>query len=441
MTRIFGDYIYSDAPRQGCFWDTTCDVPNVPALDDSRVVDVAIIGAGFTGLNAALTLAEGGAQVVVLDAHAPGWGASGRNGGFCCLGGGMAEDAALDTKFGRDERLNWRATEKAAVEQVARFLDEVGVGADRHSNGETVLAHHARAMRHFEDHARAVEDNYGVTPVIHTPAELDRLGLSAGFHGGMTLPIGFALNPRKYIGALLQKCLDAGVDVFQGAQISTLSRTGGQWRLVAGDHTILAEQVIVATNGYSSEHIPRWLSARYMPTQSNVIVTRPLTDAELAEQGWTSHQMCFDSRSLLHYFHLLPDKRMLFGMRGGLGGTAGSNDRAIVRLMRDFRKMFPAWQAVEATHSWSGLVCIARNRMPFVGPVPNRPGLWCAMAFHGNGIAMGGLAGQLVGHAVLKNDSRDIPKPMAEPLARFPYGRFRRILMPLVYGTLTLADL
>lgn len=441
MNRIFGDFIYGEGPRANCYWDTTCDIPTVPSLDRSLRVDVAIIGAGFTGLNAAKVLAEKGAAVAILDTHAPGWGASGRNGGFCCLGGGKAGDAFLDAKFGKDERLRWRSTEKAAVGYVADFLKEHKVDAGVHSNGETVLAHRARDARAFDDEMSSVKENYGVEPTAHSSKELRDQGLSAGFHGGMTIPIGFALNPRVYIGALVAHVLHVGASVFQDAQVQRLAREGSQWRLEAGNHHVLADDVIVATNGYSSEDIPDWLAGRYMPTQSSVGVTRPMTRSELEAQGWMSHQMCFDSRNLLHYFHLLPDNRMLFGMRGGLGGTPASDTRAQVRLIRDFKQMFPAWGAVELTNLWSGMVCIARGQMPFVGQVPKAPGLWAALGYHGNGVAMGSYAGHLIGHAVLIRKVDNIPLAMSSPLTKFPLGRWRRGLMPPVYGALAVGDL
>ena len=101
MTRIFSDYAYGSGPRDGCWWDTTCDLPETSQLDTDIACNVAIIGAKFTKLNAALRLAEQGVDVVVLDARHIGWGASGRNGGFCCLGGGSASDAQLDRRFGQ----------------------------------------------------------------------------------------------------------------------------------------------------------------------------------------------------------------------------------------------------------------------------------------------------------------------------------------------------
>ena len=101
MTRIFSDYAYGPGPRAGCWWDSTVEISDNPVLQGNVACDVVIVGAGFTGLSAAYHLARAGASVVVVDANAIGWGASGRNAGFCCLGGGKASDAGQARRSGR----------------------------------------------------------------------------------------------------------------------------------------------------------------------------------------------------------------------------------------------------------------------------------------------------------------------------------------------------
>lgn len=440
MTRIFPDYVYGDGPRRNCWWDTTCDLPEHPTLQSDASCDVAIIGAGFTGLNAALALARAGKSVIVLESNYPGWGASGRNGGFCCLGGSKLEDVDLDQRFGKPVRLEWRQTEKAAVEHVARFLEETNTDADVHSEGETWVAHTRRRLSELDGAIEAVEENYGVTPILHSGDDLVQRGLSAGFHGGMTIPIGFALNPRKLVRALVDSCFNAGVRICAHTPVRDLTRHSGVWSIRCPVHSVKAEQVLIATNGYSSEHVPDWLRARYLPVQSSIVVSRPLTQNELQDQGWTSHQMCYDSRKLLHYFHLLPNNRMLFGMRGGLGGSLQSETRAKARVAKDFVKMFPRWAGVPLTHYWSGMVCLARNFIPFVGEVPDRKGLWVAMCYHGNGVAMGSYSGKLAGLAMM-GGADERPTLLRQPLSTFPLGRARRALLAPAYLAFKMFDL
>ena len=441
MKRIYADFAYSEAPRAGCWWDKTHGAPERPALQGAAQADVVIIGGGFTGLNAALHLAQAGVGATVLEAERVGFGASGRNGGFCCLGGGMLDDAALDRKFGRAERLGWRQAEVAAIRQVEDFIADRGINVDRHSQGETQLAHRPRDFEEMRGRLAYYAENYGVTARLTEKADLAAEGLNAGFEGAITVPIGFGLNPRKYVTALAQAAEEAGAAIYHNSPATGVTGHEGAFEVTTPQGRIRAERVIIATNGYSSEDLPTWLAARYMPTQSSVIVTRPMTEAELAAQGWTSQQACYDSRHLLHYFRLMPDNRMLFGVRGGLMSNPNSERRALARARADFEAMFPAWRHVETPHGWSGMVCIARNRMPFVGQVPDQPGIFAGLCYHGNGVAMGSYSGALLADLVRGiTPERPYPAPMRAPLARFELGRFRRAVMPFAYAGFALSD-
>ena len=437
MKRIFSDYAYGTGPRQGCWWDDTVEIDSNPVLQGETSCDVVVVGGGFTGLSAAYHLARAGASVAVVDANAIGWGASGRNGGFCCLGGGMASDAALDRRFGQAGRLEWRQAEKAAVELVDTLLADLRLDVDRHSVGETYLAHRPRDAIGLVNEAAAVERNYGVAPDVLTRAQLAEAGLAGPFHGAMTIPIGFALNPRKYVAGLYDAARAAGVAFFDNSAVVDIDRAG----VTTKQGRVLADRVILATNGYSSEDVPAWMAARYIPAQSTVIVTRPLSQDELQAQGWTSAQMAYDSRRLLHYFRLMPDGRFLFGMRGGVFSSPQAEASARAKVERDFRQMFPAWANVEVTHAWSGLVCLARDMVPFVGQVPGAPNVLTGFAYHGNGIAMGSYVGKLLANLAQGETPELYPRVVQEPPRTFPFGRMRRAVMPPLYAAFQLRDL
>lgn len=181
-----------------------------PCLEDYVTCDVAIVGAGFAGLSGAYHLARSGVSVVVVEANAAEWGASGRNGGFCCLGGGKLSDAAPDRLFGRSGRREWWQTEKAAVALVDRLLSELDLDVDRHSTGETYLAHRRGEARVFDKQASAIFENYGVTPDVLTGAQLPSAGMEGPFRGAMTTPVGFALNSRKFIAGLVAAARASG---------------------------------------------------------------------------------------------------------------------------------------------------------------------------------------------------------------------------------------
>lgn len=439
MKRIFSNYAYGPGPRTNCWWDETIAAPDWPAFAGDARADVVIVGGGFTGLSAALHLASAGTDVVVLEGETPGWGASGRNGGFCCLGGAKLPSGLMRRFFGEAGTREYEAMEAAAVATVATLIADLGIDADVHSRGETLLAHSPRAMRRLRRMAEELAAS-GTDPQLVERSGLRDHGLNGTFYGAMTSPEGFALNPRKYLFGLAAAAQQAGARLFQKSPVTRVDPEGSGYLVTTATGQIHCTNVVIATNGYSSEDLPDWLSGRYMPTQSTALVTRPLTDAELEAQGWTSAQMAYDSRNMLHYFRLMPDRRFLFGMRGGLQSSPRSEVAIRKSLHRDFHALFPAWSEVETTHCWSGMVCLSRNLVPFIGAVPGSPGLFAGMCYHGNGVAMGSYSGHLLAAQILGTDA-DLPcSQVVRQMPRFPLGRWRRVVMPPAYAVLSLLD-
>lgn len=434
MKRPFGDYAYSQGPIKGCFWADA--VPRATlhrsAAQGEIDTDYAVIGGGFTGLNAALALAEAGEQVAVFDAEFPGFGASGRNGGFCCLGGTRATDETLERRFGAGAAAEVRKAELASVDHVAGLIDRLSLDVDRHSEGETILAHSEAKMTALRREKPEYDAAYGVTTTLVEKADLRAHGLNGNFHGALTVPVGFALHPRKYLAGLAAAAQAAGARIHGGSPVTGIERKSYGYRLATPAARIRAKRVIVATNGYGSEEVPGWMRSRFLPAQSSVIATRPMTDAELEAQGWTALQMAYEDRRLLHYFHLTPDKRMVFGQRGGLICTPANEKRIRARVRRDFDHLFPEWRHVETPHYWSGMVCLTASLTPFCGEVPELPGVFAAFGYHGNGVAMGSYCGRMVGD-LARGAEAPVPRAFAKPPMRFPLGPARRFWLGAEY--------
>ncbi|WP_371060945.1 NAD(P)/FAD-dependent oxidoreductase [Rhodosalinus sp. 5P4] len=436
MRRIVEPAAYGAAPVAECWWAATVETPHWPAPQGEIAADVAVIGGGFTGLSAALHLAEAGVDVALCEAEAPFWGASGRNGGFCCLGGSKLSDAALTRRFGAPGAQGWRDAQRASVDFTSGLIDRLDLDVDRHSEGETLLAHRPQDWERLQREAEEVEAGYGVTPRLVPAADLADAGMAGPFHGALTVPLGFALNPRKYAAGLARAAQAAGARLFAPAPVTSLRADGSGYVLGLPGARLRARRVILATNGYSSEDVPAWMRARYMPVASNVIVTRPLEGDELQAAGWTTAQMAYDTRHLLHYFRLMPDNRFLFGMRGGIYATPRETARLARTIRADFEAMFPAWRDVETPHLWSGLVCLTPTLLPYVGPVPEMPGVFAGFGYHGNGVAMGGYAGRILADLVQDRlPGAPYPEAMRRVPGRFPLGRFRRAALVPAYAS------
>lgn len=441
MKRIYETPAYDTAVNS--WWERTQTAPVWPALSKDINTEVLIIGAGYSGLNCALELAETSAlsDIVVLDAQQPGWGASGRNGGFCCMGGSKLPFMAHLRRFGEAETLRYFNEQIASVESVRETLQRYAIDAGVHSEGETCLAHSIPEAESLLQEKTDLKARLGTKASFLHKADLAANGLaSPEFHGALTNPVGFALNPMQYVSGLADQIERAGVSVFGNSPVTTLTAHQGGWQAATPSGTVTSKHVVIATNGYSSEDIPPWLAGRLLPTLTNIIVSRPLTKSELEAQGWTSHQMCYDTRNSLHYFRLMPavkgeeGPRMLFGMRSGTSAATSAMQTMRRRIRADFDRMFPAWRDVETPYFWSGLVCLTRDLTSFTGPIPGMKNAWTTLAYHGNGVAMGSHCGRLLARMITgRIEPESIPAAMRQPPRKFPLPALRRTYLAAAY--------
>ncbi|MGE0213795.1 MAG: NAD(P)/FAD-dependent oxidoreductase [Parvibaculaceae bacterium] len=414
------------------------------ALSGGTIADVAIIGGGYTGLHAALRLTRDfGMDTVVLEAGHIGWGASGRNGGFCCLGSSKLSPAETIAKFGLDAARSFHDAQRQAVEHVEAFLAEHGIDADRTDHGELQLAHKPNRIRELKEEQAFLKATFGVRHRFLDREELAARGTAGPlFHAGLLGPLGFGLHPLKYLRGLARVAHGAGVRLLPGSAVTGWCEEAGLHVLSTPQGDVRAKHVLVATNGFTDEAIPPELSGTLLPALSTIIVTRRLTDAERAAQGWTSTLVSYDTRNLLHYFRLLPSGHFLFGGRGGTSATPEALAAFARRLRSTFEAMFPAWAHIETEHRWSGLVCLTLGRTPYAGPIPGRERSWLSAAYHGNGVAMASHAGARMADLIAGRLTYEqaFPAVMRVPPARFPLPGLRRALLRAVYLGFGLRD-
>jgi glycine/D-amino acid oxidase-like deaminating enzyme len=411
------------------YWEASADPLGLATLPliGNETCDVAIVGAGFTGLSAALELAEQGVDVRVLEAGHIGWGASGRNGGFACVGSHKLSYGVMIKTYGLAATQAFYRSMNEAVDLVRDNLHRHGIDAWASDNGEVTLAHLPSRIADLRADQAFLKDTFGEANEFLSAADLKQQGLSGpGFHAGLKSPVGFGIHPLNYVRGLARAAHKAGAKLHAASRLVRWEQRDGVHLLTTNAGTLKARQVIIATNGYTPEDISPWHRGRIMPALSSILVTRPLTAAERQAQGWTSPLMAFDSRKLLHYFRLLPDGRFLFGGRGGTDASNAGGEAYRNVLTSAFHDLFPAWRNIEITHYWRGFVCLAYDLVPYVGPLDDRQTVWTALAYHGNGVAMGSWSGRAVARLLTNKTARDgLPAVITRRLAKFPLPAFR----------------
>ncbi len=426
------------------YWEASADPLNLetPPLTAHESCEIAVIGAGFTGLSAALELAEQGVDVRVLEAGHVGWGASGRNGGFACIGSHKLSYGKMIQHYGLEATKSYYDAMRQSVALVRENLDRFSIDAWASGDGEVSLAHLPSRVGELREEQAFLAKTFGEKTEFLPKEELMARGLDGpGFHAGLKGPTGFGVHPLNYARGLARAAVKAGAKIHGQSQLVRWEETAGGHLLHTREGVLKARHVIVATNGYTPEDVSHRHAGRIMPALSSIIVTRVLTEEEKRAQGWTSPLMALDSRKLLHYFRLLPNGRFLFG---GRGGTDASNegDAGYRRVLTGaFNELFPAWADTEITHYWRGFVCLAYDLVPYVGALDEKRTVWTAIAYHGNGVAMGSWCGRGVARLVTKKTAREELSPvLTRRLSRFPLPAFRPLYLRGAYVWYGLQD-
>jgi glycine/D-amino acid oxidase-like deaminating enzyme len=226
-------------------------------LEGDVETDVAVIGGGFTGLSAAYHLArEHGIRAVVLERAYPGWGASGRNGGFCCMGGSKLSWKKTITTYGLDQARAFHQAQAESVQMVGDLLDAEKIDADRTGTGEIALAHRKSMLAAMATEAKFMANAFGAPS-----RTLDREALAAEgiagphFHGGVANPVGFGLNPFKYVTGLAAAAARQGVRIAAHSPVTGWTRETYGHRLATPKGSVRADKVLIATNGYTPEDL------------------------------------------------------------------------------------------------------------------------------------------------------------------------------------------
>lgn len=362
--------------------------------------DVAVIGAGFTGLSAARTLAKAGARVVVLDAESVGWGASCRNGGMV-LSGLKLGLPALVKRYGREATHRMYAASLKAIDCVEEIVREEGIACDFERCGHLEVACKAKHFEEFRRAAETTERDFGRR--VRTVERKDLGGEigSAIYYGGMVDEASAGLNPARYVAGLGCSAAKAGAEIHEKTRAARLEPASGVgaagWKVTTSRGLLQAKDVLVATSGYTSEVTPA-LQRKLIPIGSFIIVTEVLRE-KLARELSPRRRMIYDSKNYLYYFRLTPDRRMLFGGRAAFFPENENTVRESARILRDgMISVYPQLRDVKVDFVWGGTLDFAFDIMPHAGRMD---GMYFSVGYAGHGVAMATLLGKKMAESIL----------------------------------------
>jgi gamma-glutamylputrescine oxidase len=384
-------------PAEAASWyvATGNPAPRHPPLEGENGADIAILGAGYTGLSAALALAERGYRVAVVEAARVGWGASGRNGGQLITGFNPSF-TTLAARHGIDDARALFALAEAGKAQLRARIARHGIACDL-TWGFVAAALKPRQIRELAEEA-ALLQRFGYAELEPwSGPQLRAVVRSDRYIGGMHDRGSGHLHPLNYARGLAGAATAAGARLFERSPVVRLD-PGPRPALVTARGRLTADFVLLCGNAHLIQDQPGLapsLTRRIMPVASAMIATAPLGPDGLAAHLTRSVAVA-DANHILDYFRGTPDGRLLFG---GLARYDGRPPQAIARALRPrLARVFPDLATVAIEHQWSGLVAITRDRLPYVGRLA--PNILFALGYSGHGVILAGLAGALLAEAV-----------------------------------------
>ena len=361
-----------------------------------RQVDVAIVGSGYTGLNTALQTIRGGRSTVVFESGVPGQGCSTKNGGQISTSVKPSLEK-LSAKFGAKKGLAIRQEGENALKWIEDLIKSEKIDCSFSRVGRYHAAH---TQKHYELIARDAEKinrSEGIEAyTVSKNEQLKELG-SDVYHGGVIFPRHASVDPGKYHRGLLQKVIEAGVEVIGQCSVLNIEKHSEGFLITTQKGKVKARDVVIATNGYTTNLTP-WLQKRVIPIGSYIIATEEL-DPVMVKELFPTNRIVSDTCKVIYYYRTSPDrKRILFG-----GRVSAMETNPLVsgpKLLKDMFRIFPQLKGTKISHSWTGTVAYTFDEMAHIGQCK---GIYFSMGYCGSGVSMASYLGMRLGQKVLGN--------------------------------------
>lgn len=422
-------------PLPDSLWVATANPgPETQQLVGDLTADVAIVGAGFTGLRAALELSQQGVSVVVVDAGQVGWGASGRNGGQVNPIAHEAPDTIrkkwaklYGEKHAAEYTERFTNTYMGAADELFSLVKNHNIECSAEQNGWIRSVHGAAAIPAFEKMLSGWQ-SVGADIEALDAAQVEKMSGSQSYGQGWLAKRGGSVQPMSYVRGLADAALRAGASIYSDTRIETLTQENGKWKLAAPTGSISTDKVLLCTNGYSDELMPG-LAQSIVPVISIQAATQVLTE-EQSSVILPERQTFADTRRVIFYFKKTAENRLVFGSAGVTDELPDAADRA--RIVKGLRTVYPQFPELKVDYIWGGRIAVTQDHLPHIHQPA--PGLYAGLGCNGRGVAMSTVMGRLLAEAAMDKAQAELPMPVTA-IKKYPFHRFHRtgirLLVPL----------
>jgi glycine/D-amino acid oxidase-like deaminating enzyme len=425
--------IFSKDFKPKPYWWEAYKPVALPDIALPKDVPVAIIGAGYTGLNAALELSRHGIESIVLDAAEPGFGGSTRNGGM--VSGGVSVGKRMLNKALTPEQAKPFLNDAAdAFTHIETLIHDNSIECGWHKTGYFLGAW---CKSHYDALSKKIDgfNDEALSGAYMVTRETQREDIGSDYyHGGMIVSRAAHLHPALYFKGLLVLAEKADIKIASQTPVNGLAQNSdASWTVKTPRGTVRANHVIIATNGYTGDVTPQ-LKRRIVPVGSYIIATEELTPDVI--QAISPRNRSFaDTRRVLTYYRLSPDgKRMIFGGRAKFGFSDPTDTAPL--LHRFMINRFPQLRGTKITHAWTGNVAFTLDELPHMGKLD---GMHFALGCNGSGIAMMSYLGREIARKIVGKTNRQIAFDQPE-FPTHPLYRGNPWFLPMVGAWFRTAD-